>query len=970
MYFANLNSERMKRAFIAVLFFCFSAVALGQYFSTGQDPASLKWRQINTGNFQLIYPDYYEEQAQKLAGMMEKVYLSVGKSLHHNPQKISLVLHTQTVNSNGLVAWAPKRMEFYTIPHQGIYSQNWLEQLAIHEFRHVVQIDKISSELPKIIKLLLGEQGAALVFGMYLPWWFIEGDAVVAETAFSNSGRGRFPSFLMEHRALAVEKGNYKYDKAYNSSYKNYVPDHYKLGYYMVGETRKKYGNQLWNNVLNRVGEKPFSVTPFNKVLKNETGLNKVKLYQSVFADLKQTWVSEDQEFKNQVATVISPEKKGYASYQFNHWLNDSTILSYKTSLNKTPEFVLVSNQKEKVVLKPGPIFNESINYKGEWMTWSEEISDPRWHHSGKSIIRMYNVLTKTKHSLKTEFTAFSPAISPGKDRIAVVESDFRDNFYLTIYNVKTGEPESRFQSTGNNYFFSPAWLNENEIIAIALIDNFKKIVKINPYKKEMIVLLEKDFGEIKSIKVVNERVWFIGSFTGKNCLYCLNLNNKTVEKMPEPRFGFDYPAISENGKKQLVSDYTAEGFRLIELDPAKQEIVQDEAVQKVELADFLQNQEPGVLDFSNRNDTLYVSSKYSKPGHLLNFHSWAPAAVQTDVYEFAPGISFVSQNKLGTATLDLGYKWKTEEKTGDFYGKYTFKGWYPVFDLEATAGKNASKYASVTPVKNTAGQVVGQDTTFTRFTWNQTQVSADLRVPLDFSRKNFSRFLQPEVKLDYTSYSHDETTPDNFFEGQFRSAIYRLYFQQLQRQSYQDVYPNLGIIADFNFKHTPFGKTDLGTLFLGQTSVFLPGLMHNHGIKLFAAYQKKEHPSHYSFAESIRYPRGWGKINTTDAQSFSADYKLPLFYPEWSVGGLVYLKRVNTSLFADYAMLKGNIYEKGKVTGTYSTNISSYGIELTGDMHFLRFYAPVEMGFRTSYLPEAKNVYVDFLFSIDFNSL
>ncbi|GAB1452370.1 hypothetical protein MASR2M47_24260 [Draconibacterium sp.] len=103
---------------------------------------------------------------------------------------------------------------------------------------------------------------------------------------------------------------------------------------------------------------------------------------------------------------------------------------------------------------------------------------------------------------------------------------------------------------------------------------------------------------------------------------------------------------------------------------------------------------------------------------------------------------------------------------------------------------------------------------------------------------------------------------------------------------------------------------------------------------------------------------------------SFASDYKFPVFYPEWSVGGLVYLQRVNASVFADYGYLTANIYKNGAVSGTFDSTISSYGIELTGNTNFLRFYAPVEIGVRASYLPKAKNVYFDFLFSIDFNSL
>lgn len=963
----------MKKHFLFLVIVCFYFVSEAQYFQTGQDPASLKWRQINTTNFQVIYPDYYESRAQRLAAIMETVYKKAGTTLHYQPKKISIVLHTQTVSSNGLVAWAPKRVELYTIPHQGIYAQDWLEQLAIHEFRHVVQIGKINSELPKIIKLILGEQGEALVFGAYIPWWFIEGDAVVAETAFSNSGRGRFPSFLMEHKALAVEKGNYKYDKAYNSSFKNYVPDHYKLGYYLVGATREKYGADLWNSVLDRVGNKPFSINPFNHALKEKTGLNKVELYNSVFDSLQKVWIAEDKKYKGSKIKIISPQHKIYTNYTYSQWVNNSEIISYKTALNKIPSFVKFDKTgNEKVIYYPGIIFNESINYRDEWIVWSERIPDPRWQHSGKSLIQFMNTSTNQKLQIQPEFTAFSPAISPDKRKVVVVESDFSDHFYLSVYGIESGELLTRFQTENNNYFFSPEWLNDMELVAIALLNEGKRLVRIDPETDKMEILVEKDLGELKSLKVVDKLLYFVCSYSGKNNLYQFDLENNRLELLYEPRFDLDYPSVSSNGNSIILSDYTADGYRLIQLEKSNAQKVPVENVSKAKyfLASELKKQEPEIFDFSALDTTAFLSEKYFKTQHLLNFHSWAPLAVDVDNYEFSPGVSALSQNKLGTASLNVGYKWKTAEKTGEVYGKYTFKGWYPLFDLNFSTGKSASEFSTIEQVKDKSGNIVHQDTTLKRFTWNETNFGADVRIPFDFSSGKFSRFLQPEIKMDYTHYGHDSSTPERIFEGDFQPVTYRLYYQQLLRRSYQDVFPNFGMVADIIYKHTPIGSTDLGSLFLGQSIIYLPGLFSNHGIKLYSGIQDKNLSSDYSFSESIRYPRGYGRINTTRTYSFSSDYKLPLFYPEWSVGNLVYLQRVKASLFVDFAILNGNSYDNGVISGTYHKEISSFGIELTGDMNFLRFYAPIELGTRAAYLPEFKRVYFDFLFSIDFNSL
>ncbi len=963
----------MKRLFLFVVLNALFSFTNAQYFQTGQDPASLKWRQINTLNFQIIYPDYYENQAQKLASVMEKVYLLGGKTLNYSPKKISIILHTQTVKSNGLVAWAPKRAEFYTIPDQRIYAQDWIEQLAIHEFRHVVQIDKINSELPNIIKILLGEQGTALVFGAYVPWWFIEGDAVVSETAFSNSGRGRVPSFLMENKALAVEKGIYKYDKAYNDSYKDFVPDHYKLGYYLVGQSREKYGTELWNSVLNRVGTKPFSLNPFNKALKETTGMNKVQLYNSVFEDLKKEWTEDDKKYQPADFKIVSPDKKTYTNYTYNYLLDDSTLISYKTALNEVASFVKINSKgEEKKIIVPGIIFDESVNYRDEWLVWSEQIPDARWQHSGKSFIRVQNIENGLKKTVYPEFTAFSPSISPDKKSVLTVESDFSSNYYLSVYNIIDGKLLHRYQTGKNNYFFSPEWLNEKEVVAVVLYPEGKRLVKIDLENKRLEIILNKDFGEIKNLRVQNDKVYFVGSIMGKNNLYRLSLMDNSVVQIYEARFGIESPAISPNGKNLVLSDYTSDGFRLIKIDAeTAKEIGSDHFEKKnYKLADELAKQESGIIDFSKSDTAGYESKKYNKINHLFDFHSWAPAAVDVNTYEISPGVSILSQNKLGTAFLNLGYEWNITEKTGNFYGKFTFKGWYPVYDFEINSGSSASEYATTEHITDGNGVVTGLDTIIKRFTWVNNNINADIRVPLDFSQGQFTRFFQPEIKYDLTYYKHNSTTPDKFYEGSFQSLTYRLYYQQLLRKSMQDVYPNFGAVLEGMYRHSPFGEMDLGSLKLLQGYLFLPGILASHGIRIYGGAQDKMYDGTIGFSEVIRYPRGWGKINTNQMVSFATDYKFPVFYPEWSLGGLVYLQRVNASIFADYGRLNANIYHNGEVTGTFNSTITSYGIELTGNANFLRFYAPVEIGVRASYLPEKQDVYFNFLFSIDFNSL
>ncbi len=583
-------------------------------------------------------------------------------------------------------------------------------------------------------------------------------------------------------------------------------------------------------------------------------------------------------------------------------------------------------------------------------------------------MVWLLNVQTNEKLKINTEFTAFAPAISIEMDKVAVVESDFSSNYYLSVYSIADNKLFYRIH-TQNNYLFSPEWINENELVAVEMRNNTKHLVQINLNNKEIKVLVESNLGEIKNLRVANGMLYFIASYSGKNELYEYDFREKSIQKIGNARFGFESPDISPNGKKIVLSDYSADGFRLVELDRNEASETSIETVKKANytLAEELAAQESGIINFSDLDTTNIESQPYNKAAHLINFHSWAPASVDPTNNEIKPGISYMSQNKLGTAVLNIGYEWSTEEKTGKYYGKYTFKGWYPVFDVEVNSGKRASQFVTV---EKKPGNTALNDTIFQRFTWKETNLGLNTRIPFNFSRGRFNRLLQPEIKYDFTLYDHNQSTPTQFINGNYQSMTYRLYYQQLRRSSQQDMFPDFGFVVDGIYRHSPFGQFDLGDLKLAQSYLFLPGILKNHGMRIYSGIQDKNTAEKYGFSDAIRYPRGWGKINTNRMFSFAFDYKMPVFYPEMSLGGLVYLKRLKTALFADFAHLNANLISNGKKNGTYTTSISSFGTEFTCDLNLLRFYAPVELGFRASYLPQTENVYFDLIFSIDFNSL
>lgn len=964
----------MKRNLIfCILIILCAYPAKAQYFQTGQDPASIKWMQINTANFQIIYPEEFEKQAQRISYVLGKVYDYGAESLDFKPRKVSVILHTRTVNSNGLLAWAPKRIELFTTPHQQIYAQDWLEQLALHEFRHLVQMDKIQSELPVLVKALLGEQAAAIVTGAYLPLWFLEGDAVVTETALSNAGRGRQAAFSQDYRAQLVEKGKYSFDKAYLGSYKDYVPNHYKLGYWMVAKSREKFGSNVWANALERIGKHPFSLTPLNSSLKRSSGLSAEQMYAGIFDQLSGEWKQDLSGRTTDSLRVVSPSGKNYTEYLYPEIYRDSLIFAYRTSIADIGRFVLINPDKtEKIIYTPGVIFEESVSMKNNLIIWAERRADLRWTHSDRSVILVYNIENKLLHEIKHENKLFSPVISPDLKSFAAVEVDPENNFYLSVFDLVTGALRNRFKTVDNQYFLTPCWDGKGERLFVVCLSAKGKYLAAFDFKnRKLEPLTETTFADLKNPVYADEQLIFSADFSGVDNLYSFDIQTKKIVRVASVSFGSDYPSVS--GDQVIFCNYTASGNQLAVVslpDKTAQDEVKSIQPKSDILAGKLASQEKGIPDFSNTDSVLYHSVKYSKLGHLFNFHSWAPAYVDVNSYEIRPGVSVFSQNKLGTAETRLGYEYNVPDRTGRYKLAFNYLGWFPEITTELSAGKEASNYYQITNTVNQNKEIIDSDTTVQRFTWTELKADLHIRLPLNFSKGKYVRMFYPELQYTFNEVVHDKSTPANFYSGDYHSLTYRLYFYNFLHQSNQNLMPKWGQQFDLIFRHTPFVGNDLGTLSGIQSALFFPGLWKNAGLKIYQGYQEKDFVNNYTYSNFIRFPRGFQSYQNNKMYSLAVDYKFPLFYPDFSFGKLAYVKRLKSSLFYDYAWLSLPAFDRnGKIYPNHLRGEQiSLGIELTADFHALRFFAPIELGFRSIYRPDLRDFGFDLLMSIDFN--
>ncbi|MEO8569838.1 MAG: hypothetical protein ABI419_11895, partial [Ginsengibacter sp.] len=218
----------------------------------GGNPPSIKWKQINNDASKVIFPAGLDSTAARISNVIDFIKRPTEKTIGTKSKKIKIVLQNQTIISNAYVSLGPYRSEFYLNPPQNSFelgSLPWPDQLAIHEYRHVEQFNNFNVGLSHLLRSLFGEEGQALANNAAIPNWFFEGDAVYNETNLSKQGRGGLPSFY--NGFLSIWKGgkHYSWMKLRNGSYKDFVPDHYALGFLLVAYGREKYGAAFWEKV-------------------------------------------------------------------------------------------------------------------------------------------------------------------------------------------------------------------------------------------------------------------------------------------------------------------------------------------------------------------------------------------------------------------------------------------------------------------------------------------------------------------------------------------------------------------------------------------------------------------------------------------------------------------------------------------------------------------------------------------------
>ncbi len=419
-------------AFIVVFIFHFQFSifnCFAQYYDAGEDPAFIKWRKIDTKNFVLIYPSTLDSAAKRYAWLFDQATGNIAAPLDTRLKKIPVVLHAYNLNSNGLVSWAPKRMELMTSPPYSSYPQLWDKQLVLHETRHAAQMSKMGDHVVKYLHWAIGEQAEGLFVGIFIPGWYLEGDAVATETALSSTGRGRHAAFLMPQKAYLLNNMHFSWDQWKMGSYRYPVPGAYELGYSISAYASLKAGGRVFGQSLDYSTRRIYHIPPFDRALEKYAGGGEQELQAASFALLKQQWQREDSLRGQDIpAQVLTPTSNDYAAYNSPVVAGEGRIFALRTTMNRTRHLVEIDSSGEVRVRRPMGTVNSRLVYHRGFIFWTEIVPHIRWPQQSYSVIKCYHPASGKLRTL-TKGTRFA-----GVD----ISADGRQ--LVTIENTPEGE--------------------------------------------------------------------------------------------------------------------------------------------------------------------------------------------------------------------------------------------------------------------------------------------------------------------------------------------------------------------------------------------------------------------------------------------------------------------------------------------------------------------------------------------------
>ena len=958
----GLNIKKLISVLVALLA---AGSASAQFYSWGADPASLRWNRLKSDVADVIYADSSEMTARHALFYAEKLYPYIGYGYTHSVLKMPFVLHPENFQSNGLTMFLPKRIEMLTTPEIDNYAMPWMKQLVAHEWRHAVQYNNLNRGVIRVLSYIIGQQSSTVGL-LLLPLWCIEGDAVLTETQMSSFGRGLQPKFTLEYRAVGdIAEAGKNTDRWFCGSYRDYIPNHYHIGYQIASYAYTKYDTNIWNDVARYGARNPYVIATTALALKKFYKTSVIKLTRETFSDLASYWAMLPEVDDSSTAVPLAAPQQSYTIYQYPLLTDDATAISLKTDLDRPSRFTATDLRtgEERQIAYTG-LVSTRPTFDGNRLWWTEYRRSLLFAERVNSMLcYMSPDDGKPKSVRKRRNILYPTAID--EHHLAFVE--YAPDGVYTIVRSCDLKDESRVSLPRFTEIHGLAYDNATcRLYYLATDDDGMHIGTLDDNGQPQ-QLTEGAYITLSDLSAKNGILYFGSIESGKDEVHCFDIAQRQEYRLTESKFG-SFGGSAMNGDSIVLTTYDRRGYHLATQKADRIRI----PVEPKRLPHNLVNPPRKKWDVINLDTVRFTaadsvssferhrSRRYSKGIHLFNIHSWAPVSynpfeiVEEGLFRFNLGATVMSQNLLSDSEMFLTYGWNRTE--GSFVqGLWRYYGLGANISIGASYGGHQKVY-TVARYNPETGKLEIPDTPELGKYYS---VSGSVSLPVMFQSGYHTRHLGLSASYNFSNgrvARIDKLSLKDFsnfrvigYENGLHTLQFGITFQDMVRMSHKDFAPRTGILLNAAYALNP-ANTHFSDLLALYGRIYLPGFAPHNSISLAAAYQTSigglnndRLISDLSYTSSRLLPRGYTTADIRNNQYFagSFNYQLPLCYPEGGIPSILYFKRIRLNVGFDYATFQ-KIYT-GDAGGKFHSrrkHIFSYGGDVILDLNFFRMPA------------------------------
>ncbi|MDC7222521.1 MAG: hypothetical protein PQJ60_02205 [Spirochaetales bacterium] len=862
------------------------------------DP-QIKWSYIDTPYNRIIFPEEMVEEGLRVAALTEQVNPLISETMSPlYPYNYPIILSGNDMTSNGYVTIYPRRSVWYSLnPGTSSGTTEWYDHLAIHEGRHTMQFDRLNSSTGHLLFLLGGESWYGLTIGC-APTWMFEGDAIMCETFYSASGRGRLGSYFELMRSLALEE-DFSYYKMHHLSYRDITPGGHALGYPFMYWLEENYGPKAAEDLFSRQAELPLPLIGTTRALKKLTGLTPSQAYQEMMADLKE-------ESEALIAAKgplvegekISPEQKIYTAYS-HLFVDGNQWYAQKSDLLEPSALYRYAGGTEEKLFEPVPA--TALDGKRGTVLWDSVRTSLSWTTREEADLYL-KTADKGKIRLTEGGRYYQPTLSSEGDRIAVLELTLDHKPRLVIMN-KRGEILQQADFPEEiSYASWPAWDGDSLVL---LVQNRQGEALWRYKEGSFTPLTPFTVEDLGSPEPWEGGVFLtLNRYEGQEICY---LKEGVLTRVTNTPLGADVPVVDRiNGRLLYIyrEGTLGDSIRSLPLDSASWDgrRVNLEAVPPLPI--------PELAGFAEESDHDYEVKEY-RPLEFFSPIGWGLTSNNLDTDDLEIPFTLVSYDSMQTLSWEGGLYYNINEETLGYGLETELSLFLPHITSEMKLEKR-----------------IRDDETY-----HDLYTTAGLSLPLGYSRgrDTFSLDLSGEAYY-LTTWSDSEQSDWIGFLEEFEATHSR-------DGGYRSLQSRFEESLNFSLLHSidPAELHRLST----WAYVLFPGLYPSHGSGLYAYYE--ENPS--LLTSEVPNVRGWDYDGVEEQIMVKAEYVLPLFYPDLSLGGLTYTPRISAELFLD-RQWSGDNWEE---------TATSSGCELLLDSYFFSLPVQIQWGFRYSWLWETE---------------